>query len=259
MIMRLTPALALLPCAVGAAWLAASAFRPATAHAEGAGADTSSVDAIIDRLEKRLLDQEGDGLTFSEKSDNDYIVKPSTKPSKTYKFDKGQKIEAAPTQMDELKSVGSLVTELETEVDHLASAVQKTKQQVLDEAAIDNFVSIEASLADTDEAAIKTLTVKIDGYSVYELAEAAGLWMPSKSVPLFAGPLQPGTHRLDLEARLVMRHKQPMPMNSDVYRSVNKTFDVTVGGGNANARWILAITPPQAMDGAADATLKQAL
>ena len=31
----------------------------------GSGGDTAGVDSILDRLEKRLLDQENDGLTFT--------------------------------------------------------------------------------------------------------------------------------------------------------------------------------------------------
>src|SRR5262249_59557781 len=129
-------------------------------------------------------------------------------------------------------------------VDQLASNVQKTKQGILDDAKIDNYVSLEANLADTDAAALKNLSVKLDGYAVYELSDASGLWMPSKTVPLYAGPLQPGVHRLHLEARLVMRHKPGVPLNNDVYRFVNRTFDLNVGRGAHNPRHVIASTPP---------------
>jgi hypothetical protein len=83
--------------------------------------------------------------------------------------------------------------------------------------------------------------------------------MPTKKVPLYAGPLQPGNHRIDLEARLVVRHKDGIPLNGDVYRFINKTFDMIVPGAAGTARYTLAITPPAKLDGSADATLKEAL
>ena len=158
-----------------------------------------------------------------------------------------------------MKNLAKVVTELEGQVDQLTSSVQKTKQSILDDAAVDNFVTFEAALSDSESASIKTLNVKLDGYSLYELSESSGLWMPTKSVPLYAGPLQPGNHRLDLEARLVMRHKKSLPMNGDVYRFVNKSFDVAVGSGTASNRYTITITPPEKIDGTADAVIKEGL
>lgn len=221
-------------------------------------ADTAQVDSVLDRLEKRLLDQEADGLTFGEKEPPPAIGDPTDGLVTKYKYKKS-KIEGTPADAEKIKAVATMVTDLENQVDQLASSVQKTKQGILDDAAIDNFVSLEAELADTDSAALKSISVKLDGYAVYELSEASGLWMPSKKVPLYAGPLQPGNHRVDLEARLVVRHKDGLPLNGDVYRFINKTFDLVVPGTPGNARYVLAITPPAKLDGTADATLKEAL
>jgi hypothetical protein len=213
------------------------------------------VDSVLDRLEKRLLDQESDGLTFGEKTSPKAMEgEAATK----YDFTKRQKVVGSTKSQESLKSIGSAVAELETQVDQFSANVQKTKQSILDEAHIDNFITFEATLADTDAAAITAIAVKLDGFGVYELKEAAGIWMPSVLVPLYAGPLKPGNHRVDVEARIVVKPKKALPMNGDVYRFVNKTFDVAIPGGAKTSRYILSITPPEGADGKPDATLKEA-
>jgi hypothetical protein len=216
--------------------------------------DLNQVDSILDRLEKRLLDQEADGLSFGEKEAIDGSVgyeKPDAKIN-------GRRVavDASTVDMDRMKSLTKVVADLEGQVDQLASSVQKTKQGILDDSAVDNFVTFEAQLADSETASIKTLNVKLDGYPLYELSEASGLWMPSKSVPLYAGPLQPGNHRVDLEARIVVKHKKALPMNGDIYRFVNKSFEVAVASGTTNNRYVITITPPEKLDGTAEATMK---
>lgn len=218
-----------------------------------------SVDSVLDRLERRLLDQEADGLTFGERNEPPPAMQPADQGAK-YKYEgKGgdAAIKASTTERDQMASLGAAVAELETQVDQLASNVQKTKQAILDEASMDNFVAIEAELGETDAAAIKTLNIKLDGYPVYELHEASGLWLPSKAVPLYSGPLQPGAHRVDLEARIVVRHNQSLPMNADVYRFVNKSFDINVPGGTSNTRYVIAIKPPAKLEEQADAVIKE--
>lgn len=217
--------------------------------------DLNQVDSILDRLEKRLLDQEADGLSFGEKEAIDGTVGYEKSADAKFKGKKVQ-VDASTESQDRMKSLAKVVADLEGQVDQLASSVQKTKQGILDDSAVDNFVTFEAQLADTEAASIKTLNVKLDGYPLYELSEASGLWMPSKSVPLYAGPLQPGNHRVDLEARIVVKHKKALPMNGDIYRFVNKSFDVAVGSGTSNNRYVITITPPEKLDGTADATMK---
>lgn len=234
--------------------LALAATSPAPAQEEAA----SKVDTVLDRLEKRLLDHEADGLTFGEKNAPPPSLDANDGPTETMKFQKKTKIGASTAELEGLKQIGGQIAELEQAVDRYASEVQKTKQGILDEAHTDNFITIEARLADTDVAAITSLTVKIDGYGVYELKETGGIWMPSAQVPLYAGPLKPGNHRVDLEARIALKPKKALPMNGDVYRFVNKTFDVVVPGGSRTAKYLINIVPPAKLDGVADATLKEA-
>lgn len=205
------------------------------------------VDSILERLEKRLLDSEADGLTYGEKLPPPSLDDP---PQQHVKGQAPMKVQGTTPPQQGLKQSANAVAALEADIDQLASAVQKTKQSIIDEAGIDNFVAIEAELADSDAMAIKSLTVKLDGYPLYELSDAAGLWLPSKHLPLYAGPLTPGNHRIDFEARLVMRENKGMPLNGDVYKFVSRVFDVGIPGGSVNTRYLISVAPP-GKDGAA--------
>ena len=215
----------------------------------------NKADSILDKLEKSLLEQSPDSLSFGEK------VKANAPPSPkkklpTYNYGKTKPITSTSGSVD-FQSLSSLVNDLENQVDALASSVQKTKQQIINKATVDNFVTIEAGLANSDHAAIKNINVRLDGYNVYQINDASGLWMPSKHIPLYAGPLQPGTHRIDVEARVVMKHKKSLPLNNDVYRLVNKTFEVIVPDGTANKTWRIEFEPPKSVEQGMKATLKQ--
>jgi hypothetical protein len=217
--------------------------------------DLNQIDSILDRLEKRLLDQEAEGLSFGEKEAIDGTIGYEKSPDAKIK---GKKVTVDGTleSQERMRNLAKVIRDLENQVDQLASSVQKTKQGILDDSAVDNFVTFEAQLSDTEAASIKTLNVKLDGYPLYEMSEASGLWMPSKSVPLYAGPLQPGNHRVDVEARIVVKHKKALPMNGDVYRFVNKSFDVAITSGTNNNRYVITIIPPEKIDGTAEATMK---
>ncbi|MBM4250514.1 MAG: hypothetical protein FJ146_00910 [Deltaproteobacteria bacterium] len=215
------------------------------------------VDTILDRLEKRLLDQEADGVTFSDRSSEvNFLKQPIDGKVKKYQFKAG-KIEASAPEKDRLKAIEVLVSDLERQVDALAARVQKTKQSVIDDATLNNSVAVDAQMDGVDKASIKSMRIRLDGYELYSISDTAGLWLPSKVVPIYSGPLQPGSHRLDLEVRLMLRTNPDLPLNSDVYRYVNKSFTMTVAGGATQSRYVIDIKAPESLDASADASLKE--
>ncbi len=240
-------------CGILLAFAVLSPTTPARAEPK----DLNQVDSVLDRLEKRLLDDESEGLTFDERNRPAGRSEPAAPPTKKLKFGKARIESGGSSEQTMIKNITTAVSELESQIDLLATNVQKTKQSVLDEASIDNHIDVEAVLSDTDAAAIKSLKIKLDGYPLYELDDTSGLWLPSKSVPLYSGPLQPGTHRLDLEARLVVRGKESLPVNGNVYRFVNKTFQLAVPGGTTSSRYVITITTPTKIEETADATIKE--
>lgn len=240
-----------------AANLVVSSHQAFAAEGKNTESRVGQVDTILDRLEKRLLDQEADGMTFSEKrSELNFLRQPLDGKVKKFQF-KGGKFESKAPEKDRLKAIEVLVTDLERQVDALAAKVQKTKQAVIDDATLSNNIVVDAELEGVDKATIKSMRIRLDGYELYSVSDASGLWLPAKIMPIYSGPLQPGSHRIDLEVRLMLRTNPDLPLNTDIYRLLNKSFSMIVGGGTTQGRYVIAIKAPETMDAAAEANLKE--
>src|SRR5690606_38029090 len=132
-------------------------------------------ESILDKLEKGLMEEAPDSLTFGEKVEKAKMraraKSAGTNPAETasvYEYKSTEPIKADSRVVD-FQSLATLVKDLESEVDRLAADVQATKQRVVDEAGIDNFITIEAALGNADHAAIKNISVRLDGYDVYHV------------------------------------------------------------------------------------------
>lgn len=210
--------------------------------------NSDPVDNVLDRLEKRLLDEEAEDLTRIDKSSRERKDTPSSTPSKpsstTHRQSfRKESVKSVTPETRGIQGIGQIVTELESQIDQFAQSVQKSKQTIIDEAKVDNSIDIEARLSDPDGAAISMLAVKLDGFSIYQSQDSAGLWLPSAAIPLYSGPFPPGNHRLDVEIRLAKKAKTPLLINDDVYHFINKAFDITVPVTKEKKRYIILISP----------------
>lgn len=221
------------------------------------------VDSVLDRLEKRLLDEEAEDLTHKDKSlpsslkPSDYHAPKSSLKTPTQNFKK-ERINSSTKEVKGIQGIGQLVTELEEQIDQFSQSVQKSKQSIIDEAKVENAIEIEARLSDPDSAAISMLSVKLDGFAIYQSQDSAGLWLPSAAIPLYAGPFPPGNHRLDVEIRLAKKSKRPLLINDDVYYFVNEAFDISVPVSKEKKRYIILISPRDGEGNPFDANLEEA-
>ena len=223
------------------------------AFAQGDGG-ASRVDSVLDRLEKRLLDEESEVLTFGERElpgpskDEDQTAQKIKMPKKT--------VEVEAEETARLRELASAVAQLESQIEQLSSDTSKTRQRIMEEARVDNFVSIEARLTTESLASIRSMRIRLDGYDVYEVSDEAGLWLPSSKIPVYNGPLQPGSHRLDVEVRLVLKQREGLPLNSDVFRMVSQSFELKIPDGKVRTRYLVNIAAPKDGSDKATATLE---
>lgn len=202
--------------------------------------EIEKVDSVLDRLEKRIMDEESQGLTFGERSLGD--TEESNKNSKSVKI-KGKKVSTEGTlpETRSLQEIGKEIDELEQQVDQLVADVQRTRQKALENSRVDNMILVDVVIKDKDSAAFRNLKIKVDGFEVYGVNADNGLWLPTAQVAVFNGPLQPGTHRLDIEARVNLKEKDGLPVNSDVTRYVAQSFDLKIPDGKFTKRFRITI------------------
>jgi hypothetical protein len=216
---------------------------------------TDDVESILDRLERRLQEQQ-DGATPSSEKQSVRKKNTAAEPRQKLRF-KEKAITATPEDSKRLTDLANAIGELEDDIEKLAGDVQGTKQRVMEQAKINNFIEIEATLKNSEQAAIKALTVKIDGYQVYQLNDAAGLWIPAKTLPLYSGPMPAGEHKMEVEAHLVLKEADgAMPLNSNVFRSVSQMFALNVADGEMKKRWSVELDVGDKNASKATASLK---
>ena len=117
------------------------------------------------------------------------------------------------------------------------------------------MVEITTSIANTDKATFSSLDVDLDGHNIYSLSQDSGLWMSRPSVPLYSGPLQPGKHTINFQARIVKKTKDNLPLNNDVYHLINQSFEITIPNENFHKAWDIVIDNPKSLNYRAQAKL----
>ncbi len=210
------------------------------------------VESILERLEKKLTDSETGGLTFDER------MKPATgdssipKSEKTMKFERDGSSEPGGSKLSDdagdsgamLRELSDAVASLETKVERLHSDIQKARLKVIEDARVDNFVQIEAEFRGLDRATVRSLIVSMDGIEIYRASESGGLWMPSSKLPLYAGPVPPGVHKLSVDASLLVRENLQVPVSSDVTRQIVREFEFSIPDGKDRRQMTVTVEAP---------------
>lgn len=211
-----------------------------------AQAETKGIDALLDKLEDRL-----------KKAEEASAIPEAEGPADVARVDATKKSEAAPDvklqfrgsdvtpeQENGAKLLGDLkrsVAELDGKVEQLSADIEGTKQRILEDARIDNFMQVSVDQnGGPDGMSLRTLRVKIDDFQVYGINEATGFWSHRKLHPIFAGPLKEGRHKVSVEARVALRSNQRLALENGSMQTVTKDFDLFVPSGKSARSWILS-------------------
>lgn len=176
----------------GLATLSLAKTKTTEAHAK-------KIENVLDRLEERLIDKESSPLTLEEQEKRSQKISNEPKNVQKYVPKSPTKITGKTPSASNLNELQRKINEYDTRLELLESDVRKVQSNTREAAATDNTVSLEIRIAEGSNIAIRTLSATLDGSSLYNQVDPAGLWMPTKSIPLFYGPLQPGVHTIDID------------------------------------------------------------
>ncbi len=178
--------------------------------------------------------------------------KPVVSPERKIYQMKKDVIETNLPEADKLRELAAAIGDIETQVEQLSSDVQKTKQKLIEDARINNNARIEIHLEEgSDHASIRQLAVKLDGYKVYAIDDSSGLWLPTNALPIYSGPLQPGDHKIDVEAILTLKDKDHLPLHTRQNRSIKQTLTVNMPEGQQiNKTWHVVLRPAKSGEAA---------
>ena len=119
---------------------------------------------------------------------------------------------------------------------------------MIEEARVDNFVNIDAEFRGLERSTVKSITVGIDGVEVYKTAQAGGVWMPSSKLPLYAGPVPPGAHKLSVDVTLTVKENPGGVLASDVTRRLTRDFEFSIPDGKERRQMQVIVEAPLKAD-----------
>lgn len=199
-----------------------------------------SSESILDRLERRLIEKEKATLEYYEL----YKQKPQAKKAKkSIKHEKESVIKPLLPYKPKILKLNQAVNEIEIEIEHLSMDLKKLQNNILNELNSANFVKIAARVKNKELTTFRNLSIKLDGFIIYELNETTGLFMMQDTLALYEGPIGPGNHVLDFNAR-VIRRDEGKTINS-VYNVINQRFKLFVPNGKFEKKWEIIIDTPK--------------
>ena len=228
-------------------------FCPLMTVALAVTPDKSSekLDSVLDKLEQRLIDREADPLTQSEEN---AAKKPKSdkqsgkNPTQKYAPKAAAKVSGQTPAAKNIKEIQSKINEYDNRIEILESDLRRLRSSIYDASVTDNQVMLEVKSNDGSNFIIKTLTARLDGSTLYDQSEASGLWMPSRSIPLFFGPLKPGDHQLEVVATIAPAASSGLESPTWKNKSLQQSFNFAIPDGKARKHLSIEITD-QGTDG----------
>lgn len=203
--------------------------------------EKDDLDNILDHLEKKMSDQDTLQLPDTTNSSEKRMLGGSKKardlapqpPSVSQKSESGQKT---------IKDIRSKISEYDNRIEILESDLRRLRANIYDASVTDNLVALEIRSAETAKFLIRDLRANLDGHTLYNRQDASGLWMPSKSIIVFHGPLRPGDHQIDLSTVLVPLSSDGLKLPTSEHRTLDQSFRFEIPEGKQRRQLTLEIS-----------------
>lgn len=207
----------------------------------GESADQAKkLETVIDKLEQKLLDHEASPLS------DDEALKTGTQEvdvsPKKYQPLKSKKISASPAANKNLRELEKKLNEYEHRIELLESEIRRLRSSVHENSTTDNRIRIDVTGDGTSKFIIKTLFVKFDGKNLYNQQNSAGLWMPSNEISVMDGPVQPGDHKLEVQATIVPIEDSGLPLPKWKHLEASSEFKLSVPAGKYHRKMLAVIS-----------------
>lgn len=216
------------------------------AQALAADSNIQAMDSVLDRLERKLMEQEATSLRIEP-------LNEAPKAQQNVKLPKGS-IEGRQPGFDDFAALEKQIATLEKEADELSGQIEATKADLLDKSNKGSLVEINALIEDPDLTSIRELSLTIDGKKIY--AMDGGDWTPSPEIPFFIGPLAPGEHQLELNARTIRRREKSLPLDQNLTHRYEQTFKINVAAGVFHKGYRMRLVRPEQQNTRAQASLE---
>lgn len=210
-------------------------------------------DAILDRLERKLIEQEASTLRIEAPP-----VRRETKPGQAPIVMPNSQASVITGSLPEQKDFAALdqqLRSLEQDIDELSGQVEKLKSDFQNKAAKGSLVEIVLQLDAPQETSLRDLTFAINDHTIFNKA-GSGSWNPGAQILLYSGPLEAGEHKIKLQARTVRRYGEGLPLDQNLYHLYEQNFPIALPQGSFRKGFRLKLAKPEQQNIHAKAVLE---
>jgi hypothetical protein len=245
-------------------------------HRATSGMTNEDAGEILDNLEKnleapddtktmkpaKLSEEKSPTLAVEkipEKTAEVVPVKPADKPTEIAPEEKEESPKIAPESAPSVaikpalprKEVGPLTTikgieakiqEYDHRIDILESDLARIQSNLHDASVTDNNVLLEVKSQTSAKFVIRDLGAKLDGNSLYDQKDSAGIWMPNQTIEVFHGPLKPGSHRFQIHAVISPLSNDGLKLPTWQHKTVEANFDITIPDGRSRKHFVVELS-----------------
>jgi len=217
-----------------------------SAPLQAADANVKAMDSVLDRLERKLMEQEATSLHIEP-------IHPTPQTRQQFNLP-ASRLEGRLPGADDFKGLEKQIAGLEKEADELSGQIESLKGELITQATKGSLIEIEAVIENPDLTSVRELTFHLDGTKIY--AMDGGEWTPNPHIPFFLGPLEPGEHTLKLEGRTVRRREKTLPLDQNIYHRYDQTFTIQVQPGVYHKGYRMRLVRPEQQNTRAQASLE---
>jgi len=208
---------------------------------------SQKVESILDQLETKYLDRESIPLTYDEERTK--IMAPPSKTKETLNVTKTEPIVGQTPNQKMLGEIQNKLNEYDNEVDTLEADARRFKVRAIQAANSDNVVVIEARLKDQKRSSLRNLSSRIDGSLTFSQMSHTGIWIPTASLTLYNGPMQPGEHTIEINAVVDKTSSEGLAISGWTPMSINQTFTFKIEPGKQRKHFWVEFDTPESSDG----------
>lgn len=216
---------------------------------------SQKIESVLDKLESKFLDRENAPLTYDETRAQ--AMKPAEKSVKSIEISPKQPITGKTPNQNMLKEIQAKINEYENQVDSLEADSRKMKSQVIQGSTTDNLITIEAKLKNAKTSSLQAMTAKVDGSLMFNQVDPAGMWIPSSTITIYHGPMQPGDHKIEITAVLARTNEQGIAVAGWTPQQVKQSFTVSLPEGKVRKHMIVELDTSKDQSGKAVANLME--
>ena len=141
-----------------------------------------------------------------------------------------------------IKDIDAKIKEFDHRIDILESDLARIQSTLHDSSVTDNRALIEIRALDSAQFIIRTINAKLDGLSLYNQSDSAGIWTPNQTITVFHGPLTPGSHRLSIDGVIAPLSKDGLKLPTLQHKAVQASFEIVVPEGRSRKHYVVELS-----------------